>query len=487
MDYTENDEREGVTKWPFYLAALFIITLVIGFAYLHLKVNETLDQWQLITCILASGLGSILVFIPHLIDRFLAIAFDPSNREDEELHRKTYFDIKEMKSELEAFSVKVDKVPTLVDKIVSDALKKDPSVESDINRVSNDIDKIKNTLIEKIKNLEDLIVQGPLLPETDPALSEVTKSIPNLQKSIDAISIEIKDIQKTVGKIPTKFPKSIVNEEEVYTSLEVENKRQEDQSLEDNNTPSSEEENVNSEEEEDLGKVIVEHENRFDEPSKELSETSETIQDLAEDPIDDDLDSIEEEDVIEHIADGDAVEEELESKNKLLVNEESNLDEKSAELPVVKDNLEEKEVEELIIEEESSNKELDLDLPDPLETIRKVDAILQETDPDHSPSPLTTQEEPIKPKTSQTGTTSVVANVMIGIGNKPYLRGEGPGLNWDEGVPMNFIEIGKWAWSPPRKNASLTVQLYRNDNDPDKSGKIEVKAGDKIEINPDFS
>ena len=40
---------------------------------------------------------------------------------------------------------------------------------------------------------------------------------------------------------------------------------------------------------------------------------------------------------------------------------------------------------------------------------------------------------------------------MIGIGNKPYLRGEGPGLSWDEGVPMNFIEIGKWSWSPPQK------------------------------------
>jgi len=83
-------------------------------------------------------------------------------------------------------------------------------------------------------------------------------------------------------------------------------------------------------------------------------------------------------------------------------------------------------------------------------------------------------------------TTTVVANVMIGIGNKPYLRGEGPGLSWDEGVAMNFIEIGKWAWSPPRKNASLTVQLYRNDQDPDQGGKIEVRPGERLEINPDF-
>ena len=104
---------------------------------------------------------------------------------------------------------------------------------------------------------------------------------------------------------------------------------------------------------------------------------------------------------------------------------------------------------------------------------------------------LSAKEEEEKPEETKTssnnGTTTVVANVMIGIGNKPFLRGEGPGLNWDEGVSMNFIEIGKWAWSPPRKNASLTVQVYRNDKDPDKGGKVEVKPGQKLEITPDFS
>ena len=37
------------------------------------------------------------------------------------------------------------------------------------------------------------------------------------------------------------------------------------------------------------------------------------------------------------------------------------------------------------------------------------------------------------------------------------------------------------------KNASLTVQVYRNDKDPDKGGKVEVKPGQKLEITPDFS
>ena len=140
------------------------------------------------------------------------------------------------------------------------------------------------------------------------------------------------------------------------------------------------------------------------------------------------------------------------------------------------------------LEEEPASEELALDLPAPEETLRKVDAILQDTDPNHNQKSFKEdkKKEETTHKTSHNGTTSVVANVMIGIGNKPYLRGEGPGLSWDEGVPMNFIEIGKWAWSPSRKNASLTVQLYRNDNDPDQSGKIEVKAGEKIEITPNF-
>ena len=150
MDYIENeDEQNGVTKWPFYSAALFIISLVIGFAYLHLKVNETLDQWQLTTCILASGLASILVFIPHLIDRFLALAFDPSKRKDEELHRKTYFDIKEMKSQLEAFSVKIDKVPTLVDKIVSDSQKQNLDPDPTIAQIPSNLEGMQNSLLQK--------------------------------------------------------------------------------------------------------------------------------------------------------------------------------------------------------------------------------------------------------------------------------------------------------------------------------------------------
>ena len=492
MDYDENDDAgEGVIKWPFYLAAVFIISLVIGFAYLHLKATETLDQWQLTTCILASGLASILVFIPHLIDRFLAIAFDPSNRKDEELHRKTYFDIKEMRSELEAFSVKVDKVPTLVDKIVSEGLNKESTSDPALPQISADLDKINKALLEKMNTVEELIVQNPLIPEPDPALREAVNSIAGIKKSMDSLSQDIKALHNAVDQLPTEFPNPGVVERETQPlpkNVDEPSQRQEDE--QDNQSEITEE-----------VEVLIDEDSNADLPSKDEPEENPEEEPRTEEEIEQ-PNQPEVEEVAELPNEEITSNPENEEDLKFEESEENEESHPIIELEAPEDQIEEhieipedeQEKEEESINDpdhsaghsDTHNPELDLDLPDPEETIRKVDAILKETDPSKTSEPSTIKEVAEKTKTSQTGTTAVVANVMIGIGNKPYLRGEGPGLSWEEGVAMNFIEIGKWAWSPPRKNASLTVQLFRNDNDPDQSGKIEVKAGEKIEITPQF-
>ena len=482
MDFEENEEeKEGVTKWPFYCAALFIISLVIGFAYLHLTVNKTLDQWQLTTCILASGLASILVFIPHLIDRFLAIAFDPSNRKDEELHRKTYFDIKEMKSQLEAFSVKIDKVPTLVDKIVSDSQKQEPSPDPTLSELPNDLNEIKRSLMEKLKGLEELVVQTPLLPEPDPAVAQMAQNIPLIQNSIDSLSKEVQSLKNLVQTLPTEFPEPVVIEKKAPELVPDRSPNNvESDPLADDSKLTKEEEDIEEEiiESDPAEETIVESSVETESLGQDTEESSGEVEIELEGQNEDEMEPpTPPNPALESSPEGQdqTIEDELDTNDETATPEKSQPSEESP------DNTD--------VQEEPVIEELALELPDPAETLRKVDAILQETDPsDSSGSSISSLEnkEISVPKTSSTGTTSVVANVMIGIGNKPYLRGEGPGLNWDEGVPMNFIEIGKWAWSPSRKNASLTVQLYRNDNDPDQSGKIEVKAGEKIEITPQF-
>ncbi|WP_269543019.1 hypothetical protein [Cerasicoccus fimbriatus] len=97
--------------------------------------------------------------------------------------------------------------------------------------------------------------------------------------------------------------------------------------------------------------------------------------------------------------------------------------------------------------------------------------------------PATPKSKPKKKK----GATTLIAQVLIGIGNKPYVRGTGPGLSEDEGVPMEFLEIGKWQWTAPESDEPVTVRIYKNDEDPAEGDPIEIPAGQRRSVAPKFS
>ena len=83
--------------------------------------------------------------------------------------------------------------------------------------------------------------------------------------------------------------------------------------------------------------------------------------------------------------------------------------------------------------------------------------------------------------------SAVVASVFIGIGNKPFVRGSGAGLNWDKGIAMEFVEIGKWQWIPPAElKEPVELQLFRNDEDVDSTGKYTLEPGQQLALSPVF-
>ncbi|MBE2212514.1 MAG: hypothetical protein IAE82_01480 [Opitutaceae bacterium] len=84
------------------------------------------------------------------------------------------------------------------------------------------------------------------------------------------------------------------------------------------------------------------------------------------------------------------------------------------------------------------------------------------------------------------GSTSLVATAYIGIGNKLYLRGDGPGLSWERGVPMQFLAIGKWGWTTTDAAVPVTCRVYRNDDTPMLEENIVIDPGTKSEITPKF-
>ena len=82
--------------------------------------------------------------------------------------------------------------------------------------------------------------------------------------------------------------------------------------------------------------------------------------------------------------------------------------------------------------------------------------------------------------------TSLVATAYIGIGNKLFLRGEGPGLNWERGVPMQFLSIGKWGWTTTDAIDPVTCRIYRNDDTPMLDENIVIAPGVRTEVTPRF-
>lgn len=81
--------------------------------------------------------------------------------------------------------------------------------------------------------------------------------------------------------------------------------------------------------------------------------------------------------------------------------------------------------------------------------------------------------------------TCLVVNLMIGIGNKPFVRGTGPGLSEDAGEPMQFLAIGRWLWRSPSPDAPVTVQVWKNDKTP-LGEPVRIPAGETRELDEDF-
>lgn len=71
--------------------------------------------------------------------------------------------------------------------------------------------------------------------------------------------------------------------------------------------------------------------------------------------------------------------------------------------------------------------------------------------------------EPTERAISADGATRLIATAYIGIGNRLFIRGDGPGLSWDKGVPLQFVSIGKWRWETADATAPISFKLYKND------------------------
>ncbi|MGN0860477.1 MAG: hypothetical protein ACI4P3_01095 [Candidatus Spyradosoma sp.] len=78
---------------------------------------------------------------------------------------------------------------------------------------------------------------------------------------------------------------------------------------------------------------------------------------------------------------------------------------------------------------------------------------------------------------------TLVLDAMLGIGNKPFLRGNAPGLSEDAGTPMTFVEIGRWSHDFAPLSKAVSVRILRNDDEGAPLGDaVTLAPGQTLEL-----
>ena len=73
-------------------------------------------------------------------------------------------------------------------------------------------------------------------------------------------------------------------------------------------------------------------------------------------------------------------------------------------------------------------------------------------------------------------------HALIGIGNKPYLRGDNSLLRLDKGTPMDYAEIGVWKAVLPPFEGELNFSIWKNDEEKIGEQSYTIQSGKKQEI-----
>jgi len=86
---------------------------------------------------------------------------------------------------------------------------------------------------------------------------------------------------------------------------------------------------------------------------------------------------------------------------------------------------------------------------------------------------------------SSTKPVTIEAKIDVGFGNTLFLRGEGLGLSWTQGVPLTCVDGKTWKWTGETKE-QLKFKLLINDQVWSQGEDLVATPGQKVQISPAF-
>ncbi len=112
--------------------------------------------------------------------------------------------------------------------------------------------------------------------------------------------------------------------------------------------------------------------------------------------------------------------------------------------------------------------------------------------PDADDSNLETEEglsqisQDFNSQPNEDGATRLIVGAFIGISNKLYIRGDGPGLDWDKGTPMELVGIGKWEWKTYDASGAIQCKVLINDEQWTDTENLTIEPNTTLETTASF-
>ena len=92
----------------------------------------------------------------------------------------------------------------------------------------------------------------------------------------------------------------------------------------------------------------------------------------------------------------------------------------------------------------------------------------------------------VKKSAPKAVTTVISAQVNVGFGNTLYIRGVGPGLNWDKGVAMTCVADDQWSVTISEAAGPVVCKFLINDLIWCAGDDFVITPGTKMAITPVF-
>jgi predicted nucleic acid-binding Zn-ribbon protein len=458
--HPDDDSQTTLSKWPFILGDALLVATSLAIAILG---DWQLTNWQVASCVISVALGAALFVLPYVVEFQVRVREEREDRGAELriLHRH----VANGREELEAAAERIEAIEAALTKLAQSA----PDLSAPLEALDQKLEPVAQAQAGLNKKLEALVKQVD-------GMSGAVEAKPD-SNALKVLETDIASVKEELVSLSAKLA------EPASEAKEVGDKEAEAEGSKETKAPKTKPEKR-------APKAI-------ERPTRSPRERREPEARLLKRAIDEKQDnsSAAVSRIIESKPKAEPAPEVISKREPATLEQAKEPSEISPKLteekPKSKPNTKKAS------EEGGTDSKPAADAPKPVTPEEDKPAVkkkaVESTQVKAEPVPEedmfgdTVPAQVTKRVKTKKSDTAVIASVFIGIGNKPFVRGSGAGLNWESGVEMEFEEIGKWRWIPPADlDRPIEIQLYRNDEDADSTGKYTLEPGQQLDLSPVF-